>query len=361
MKFLPPTVFRYAKWLLVLILLFFSVKAGFNYYDKQNAKPAFNGSLANVERGDITASIAATGTISAVNSVDVSSKITGRILSVNVNENDRVVAGQVLITLDDTSQQTQVAQTRAQAENTRASYERSRSLAAVGAIAQQQLDADRTAYQVAQANYDNALSSLSDTVIHAPSNGLVIGKPIPAGQTVSPGISNPMVLLTVADMSIMQIQVQVDETDIGNVKTGQKVSFTVDAYPGRIFSGSVTTISQKAVIQQNVIYYTVYVTVDEPQGLLFPTMTARVSIATGERKQVLVIPLSAIKESKGQKYVQRLVDGKEQLFPVTLGLLNDEKAEVLSGLSEGDSIILPLAKGAGATPGTPSMRSLFGR
>ncbi len=163
-----------------------------------------------------------------------------------------------------------------------------------------------------KATYDNAASQLSYTVITAPIDGLVIGKPIPAGQTVAPGISNPMVLLTVADLSKMQIQGQVDESDIGRVKLGQKVDFTVDAYPGKTFTGVVSLISQKAVIQSNVVYYTVYVDVDSPQGLLFPTMTARVTIKVGESKNTLVIPLSAVKEIKGQKTVQVMVDGKPQ-------------------------------------------------
>lgn len=361
MKKGPHILIRYVKWLLLLTAILAAAKIGLDYYDKQNAKPLVSGSLVAVERGDIAASVSATGTISAVNSVDVSSKITGRIVAVNVNENDRVRAGQILIVLDDSSQRTQVAQTRAQASNTRANYERSRQLAAGGAISAQQLDADRTAYEVAQANYDNASSGLSDTVIYSPIDGLVIGKPIPAGQTVSPGISNPMVLLTVADMSTMQIQVQVDETDIGKIRLGQPVRFTVDAYPGKTFDGSVTTISQKAVIQQNVVYYTVYVTVDSPQGLLFPTMTARVTIAVGESKNTLLLPLPALKENKGQKYVLRLLDGKEQTVPVTVGLSDDEKVEISGGLREGDQVILPSSKPANAPGGAPGMRSLFGR
>ena len=347
-------------WLTILIFLAAAFAAARFYYAKQNEKPALSGTPVSVERGDVRPFVSATGTISAVNSVDISSKVTGRILEVKVAENDQVKAGQVLVVLDDLSQQTQVRQTRAQALNAQANFDRSRRLAASGAIAQQQLDADRTSFEVSQANYSNALSALSDTIILAPIDGRVIGKPIPAGQTVAPGISNPMVLLTVADMSAMQIQVQVDETDIGKAVVGQKVSFSVDAYPGKIFTGRVSLISQKASVQQNVVYYTVYVSIDEPQGLLFPLMTARVSIWLDERKNVLLLPTGSVRESKGKKYVLRLVDGKEKPTNVNVGLSDDEKIEITAGLSEGDQVIAPGGKNASPAQ-QPGMRSIFGR
>ncbi|MDR3589301.1 MAG: efflux RND transporter periplasmic adaptor subunit [Negativicutes bacterium] len=338
-------IFQYKKWIVLALVVVMAAWGGMTYYGKSN-KPAFTGTTMTVERGDILASVAATGTIAAVNSVDVSARITGLITEVKVNENDMVKAGQVLIVLDDTALRSQVDQARAQMVNTGANYERSRQLAAIGGVSIQQLDADRTNYDVAKATYDNAASQLSYTVITAPIDGRVIGKPIPAGQTVAPGISNPMVLLTVADLSKMQIQVQVDESDIGRVKLGQTVDFTVDAYPGKTFHGVISLISQKATVQSNVVYYTVYVDVDSPQGLLFPTMTARVTVRVGESRNTLVIPLSAVKEVKGQKTVQVMVDGKPQTAVVQLGLSDDEKTEVLSGIKEGDQVVLPAAKAA---------------
>ena len=343
-------VWQYKKWLIFAVVLAVAAWGGTVYYGK-SSKPTVTGTTITAGRGDILATVSATGTIAAVNSVDVSSKITGLIAAVKVNENDTVKAGQIMIVLDDTSQKAQVAQTRAQLTNAAANYERSKQLAAIGGVAIQQLDADRTTYSVAQATYDNAVSQYDDTIIRAPIDGLVIGKPIPAGQTVAPGISNPMVLLTVADLSKMQIQVQVDESDIGRVKLGQKIDFTVDAYPGKTFTGVVSLISQKAVIQQNVIYYTVYVNVDSSQGLLFPTMTARVTIKVGESRNTLIVPLSAIKETKGQKYVQVMVDGKPQSVQVQPGLADDEKVEILSGIQEGDQIVLPAAKPRVGAPG----------
>jgi len=352
-------IWQYKKWLVALVVLAAAGAVGWIYFGKSST-PAFTGTVAAVERGDIISTVSATGTISAVNSVDVSSRITGLITEVKVKENDMVKAGQVLVVLDDISSRSQVVQTHAQLVNAAANYERSRQLAAIGGVPIQQLDGDRTSYQVAQAAYDNAASQLEYTVITAPIDGRVIGKPIPAGQTVAPGISSPMVLLTVADMSKMQIQVQVDESDIGKVKMGQKVDFTVDAYPEKTFTGKVSLISQKAVVQQNVVYYTVYVDVDSPQGLLYPTMTARVNINVGESKNTLIVPLSAVKELKGQKFVRVMINGNPVSRPVQLGLSDDEKTAIISGLKIGDQIILPASKsqtgasGSGAT----SLRSL---
>jgi HlyD family secretion protein len=339
----------YKKWFALLIIIAIASVTGLHYFSKRN-QPVFTGTTLAVERGTIKATVSATGTISAVNSVAVSSKITGLITKVNVNENDQVKAGQIMILLDDTALKAQVSQARAQLMNGAANYERSKKLAAIGGESMQQLDADRTTNDVDQATYDNAVSQLDDTIIRAPIDGMVIGKPIPAGQTVSPGISTPMVLLTVADLSTMQIQVLVDETDIGTVKVGQKVDFTVDAHPGKTFTGVVALISQSAVTQQNVIYYTVYVNIDSPEGLLFPTMTARVTINTGESNNALIVPLSAVKEVKGKKYVQVMVDGTPQNVQVELGLADDEKAEILSGLNEGDQLVLPATKSQPSRP-----------
>ena len=150
--------------------------------------------------------------------------------------------------------------------------------------------------------------------------------------------------MTIADMSKMQIKVMVDETDIGKVQNGQQVSFTVDAYPNRTFTGVVSNISRSATTTSNVIYYPVYVDINSSDGLLFPTMTARVSILISKRDQVLAVPAGAIKEDGGRKTVQVLQDGKAINVTVETGLSNDEKVEIISGLGEGAQVILPTAK-----------------
>jgi HlyD family secretion protein len=338
---------QYKRWIVLIIITAAAAAAAAGWYAysvQKSTKATLVQPTVLAGRGDVEATVSATGTISAVNSVDISSRVTGLIKELRVKENDYVNAGQVLVVLDDTSLRAQVAQYQAQLANYGAMYERSQKLFAIGGESAQQLDSDRTNYLVAKSNYDNFSSQLDYYVITAPIDGMVVGKPTPAGQTVAQGISTPQVIMNIADMSRMQIKVMVDETDIGKVKAGQTVSFTVDAYSDKTFTGKVTSISRSATTTSNVVYYPVYVDVDDTAGLLFPTMTARVTLHVGESRNVLVVPLAAVKEDKGQKYIQVMVNGKAENMPVQVGIADDEKIEIQSGIQEGDPIILPTAK-----------------
>lgn len=339
---------QYKKTVAFSIILALIAVGGFAYVKKSNV-PAAAGTTVIVGRGDIKSVISATGTISAVNSVTVSSRVTGLITEVRVKENDIVKAGQVLLVLDDTAIKAQVSQYQATLANYESVYERSQKLADVGAESRQQLELDKTNYLTAKATYDNNVSQLGYYVITSPVAGMVIGTPTPAGETVVQGISAAQSLLVIADMSKMQIKTLVDETDIGKVKVGQQVSFTVDAQSDKTFTGRVTSISRSATTSSNVVYYPVYVEVDSPEDLLFPTMTARVTINIGERKNVLVVPLAAIEEENGQKAVQLMINGIAQRIPVTIGLKDDENIEIQSGLSESDEIVIPAAKAVTTT------------
>lgn len=340
---LGQKMLRYKVWIITIIVVLLAGTGGFYLY-KNKAKPAIVTSTVTVERGDLVTMVSATGTISPVNLVDISSKISGLIQEMKVKENDQVSVGQTLLVLDDTHLRAQVAQAKARLVNAKGIYERTRRLESMGAVATQQLDTSLSDYNVAQATYDDTLSQLNDTIIRSPINGQVIGKPTPAGQAVAPGVSTPMVLLTVADMSLMQIETQVDESDIGQIKVGQKVNFTVDAYPAKTFSGIVSNISQKANVVSNVVYYKVLVDVDAAENLLKPTMTARVSILVAERKEVLMVPLATVKSSNGKFYVVVLKDGKEEARTVTTGITGEAKIEILSGLGEGDQVVTAAVK-----------------
>ncbi len=334
---------QHKTWCISFILLALVAAGTAVYFNKSKVTTLAEPTMV-IGRGDIKKTVSATGTIAAVNSVDISSRVTGLITEVKVKENDIVSKGQLLLVLDSTAIKAQVAQYQAQLANYAAIYERSKKLAAVGGESQQQLDADRTNYLVAQSTADNYATQLGYYVITAPIDGMVIGIPTPAGQTVAQGISSPQVIMTIADMSKMQIKVLVDESDIGKIQVGQGVSFSVDSYTNKTFTGKVTKISRSATTSSNVVYYPVYVDVDVTENLLYPTMTARVAINIGERKNVLVVPLSAVKEEKGQQYVGIMTNGKSEKASVTLGLSDDEQVEIVSGLSEGDNIVLPVAK-----------------
>jgi len=343
MSFVLKKVLLYKKAIIVTVVVLVAAAGGLYLYKGKTA-PVTVGPTVPVQRGDVVAMVSATGTISPVNMVDVSSKISGLIEEMKVQENDKVTVGQVLLALDDTHLQALVAQAKSHLTNVAGIYERTQRLADMGAVALQVLDTSRSDYDVAQAAYDDAVSQLNETVIRAPIAGQVIGKPIPAGQSVSANASAPMVILTVADMSKMQIQTQVDESDIGKIQVGQKVTFTVDAYPTKTFSGMVSNVSQKATVVSNVVYYNVLVDVDSAENLLKPTMTARVSINITESKNTLFVPLAAVKATNGQQYVMVVQNGKTQNAPVTTGIASDTKIEILSGLTEGQQVLASQAK-----------------
>jgi HlyD family secretion protein len=245
--------------------------AGGTYYYQTKSKVAtVPQQTAQVERRDITSVVAATGTIKAVNSVDISSKITAHIKEIKVKENEQVTAGQVLVVLEDDGLQAQVTQAKERLDNAAIKYQRTSRLTSIGGSSKETLDNASMDYNIAKANYDEVMSKLDDTVIVSPISGSVIGKPLSVGELVAQGVNNPTVIMTVADMSKMQIEANVDQTDIGKIALGQKVTFTVDAYPGKEFSGMVSTISRKATVSQNVTYYPVTIDVTNAENLLIP-------------------------------------------------------------------------------------------
>lgn len=345
MKSVWQKLMSHKKWLIVSMVAIAAIKVGFDYQESRTNAATAAPKLTQVERGDIVTTVSATGTIQPVNQVDISSKITGQIQEVRVKENEPVSVGQVLIVLDDSRLKAQVTQAREKLNNAAVNFQRNNRLQAIGAVSEQQLDNSRMEYNVAQANYDEVVEQLNESVITSPINGVVIGKPLPAGQMVAQGISNPMVILTIADMSTMQIEAQVDETDIGKVAVGQKASFTVDTYPGKNFEGIVSSISRKATTTQNVVYYTVIVDVHDAQQQLMPSMTARLSIHAGESKNTLTVPLAAVKtNAKQQQYVITYRDGKTQDVAVTTGLTGEDRVEITGGVHEGEQIVLAQAQ-----------------
>jgi len=336
-------VLQYKKSMMVGFVLMMVVTSAIYLYKGKPAQVTV-GPTVKVERGDVISVVSATGTISPVNMVDVSSKISALIEEMKVNENDQVTVGQVLLLLDDTHLQALVAQAQARLSNEASIYKRTKRLNDLGSVSDQLLDTSHSDYSVAQAAYDDAVSQLNETVIRSPISGQVIGKPTPAGQSVSANASSPMVILTIADMSKMQIETQVDESDIGKIKAGQKVTFTVDAYPTKIFTGVVSNVSQKATVVSNVVYYKVLVGVNATDNLLKPTMTARVSINMDESKNALFVPLAAVKANNGQQYVMVVHNGKTQNTPVTTGIIGDNKIEIVNGLTEDDQVLASQVK-----------------
>ena len=342
---------------LALLLLAGAAYGGYGYYQSQKAaEQAASVQTTPVQRMDIKSTVSATGTIRPVNSVEISSKITARIKTVLVKENDTVTAGQTIATLDGKDFEEKRDQAQFEVTNTLAKYNRSTYLHDIGAETDADLETATYNYQTAVSKLSEAESDLNETVITSPMDGVVVGEPKTPGTMAVQGTDNPTVIMRIADMSSKQIRAKVDETDIGSVKVGQTATFTVDSYTGKTFTARVSKISQtdtsnswdtsssssssSSTSSASVIYYYVTLDVDDPEGLLLPAMTARVEIDTADKAGALVVPISTLKtDSNGSYVVVKQADGSQENRYVSTGIYSDEYAEILEGLSEGEEVV----------------------
>lgn len=342
---------------LAAVLLAGCAFGGWHYYTAQQAaKQAAAVETTPVIRMDIKSTVSATGTIRPVDSVEVSSKITARLKTVEVKENDEVKAGQVVATLDAKDYAAKRDQAQYKVTNTQAEYERIRYLYSIGADTEKQLEDAQMNYDTAVSALSQAESDASETNILAPMDGTVVGEPKTVGTMAVATSDNPTVIMRIADLSTKKIMAKVDETDIGSVKVGQSATFTVDAYTDKTFTARVTKISQtdtantwdtsssssssSASSSAAVIYYYVTLEVDDPENLLLPAMTARVEINTADKPGALVVPISTLKtDANGSYVIVRNPDGSQENRYVQTGIYSDDYVEILSGLSEGEEVV----------------------
>ena len=365
---------KWAKIILVLVVVIIAIVTGYKYYaqkQEEAKKPVVN--TAQVQYMSMKSIVSATGTIKPVESVEVSSKITARVKQVLVKENDTVTQGQTVALLDGKDYETQKEQAEFTLKNAKIIYDRTNYLYNIGAKSKEDLDNAQYNYDTAQSKLEEAESNLSETVIVSPMDGVVIGEPVTDGTMAVQGNSNPTVIMRIADLSRKQIFAKVDETDIGSVRVGQKATFTVDAYNGKTFTATVSKISQtdmdnswnisnssssSSSSSAAVIYYSVTLDVDDPEGLLMPSMTARVEIETANKDSALAVPLSALKTDKNGTYVIVIKDdGTTENRYVETGIYGDEFVEIISGLSENEKVDVTMVKKATTTtsarPGPP--------
>ncbi|TXH68396.1 MAG: efflux RND transporter periplasmic adaptor subunit [Lysobacteraceae bacterium] len=278
---------------------------------------------AAVEQGDIRVAISATGTLSALSTVDVGSEVSGKVAEVLVDFNDRVGKGQVIARIDPSTFEAQIAQGDAAIANARANlqtaraslrnaeldYSRKAALVQQKLIARGDLDQslstrDQARAQVAsaeaqirqqQASAENAHLNLGRTVIRSPVDGVVLTRAVEPGQTVAASLQAPVLFKIAEDLAKMEIVLAVDQSDIGQVKQGQPVSFTVDAFPDRRFRGEVRQIRLSATNTNNVITYPVVISVDNSDQVLLPGMTANAEIEVSRRDNVLKVQNAALR------------------------------------------------------------------
>lgn len=351
---------------------------------------------ATIQYGDITQTVTATGTLNPVVLVSVGTQVSGTVQKLYADYNSQVKAGQVLLTLDPTLFRAQVAQDEANLASAQAmlSYAQSNEdriamLYKQDYETKQDLDqatearaAAQSAVAAAKAVLLHDKTNLSYTVIRSPVNGTVINRVVDVGQTVAASFSTPTLFTIGKNLKQMQIDTTVDEADVGAVRLGQSVTFSVDAYPNRTFKGTVKQIRLNATTTQNVVTYDVVVGVDNPDLSLLPGMTAYTTILITKLTHVLLVPNSALRVhlarspadgGSGGYASNASADNSESAanagtvyvlgprgpHPVrlTLGITDNTNTEVLSGrLQAGDKIITGLQ---GASPQGPQRSGFF--
>ena len=253
--------------------------------------------------------VTATGTLSAVTTVQIGSQVSGVIAALHADFNSRVTKGQLLAELDPTPFQQTVEQRQAdltkskvEAANSRISYDRAQRLVKSGLSPEADLDAARAAYEEANAQVqqstaalNQSLTNLKYTKIISPIDGVVVDRQYDIGQTVAASFSAPTLFSIAQDMTKMQVQADVDQSDIGRIAVGQTARFTVDSYPDQEFRGRIAQIRLNATVSQNVVTYPVIIEVPNPDEKLRPKMTANVTIDVASVQDVLRIPNSALR------------------------------------------------------------------
>ena len=357
--------------------------------------------LQAVEQGDISQTVSANGTINPVTLVSVGTQVSGTVKKLYVDFNSKVEKGQILLELDAALLSAQQKQSSASMRSAEASLElataneaRMRSLYAQEYVSRQELDtavqAKRAAeaqLQLTQATVEKDRANLAYSVIRSPVSGVVVDRSVDVGQTVAASLQTPTLFKIAQDLSRMQIDANFAEADIGNIRVGQAVRFTVDAFPNRNFKGVVKLIRLNPTTQQNVVTYDVVINVDNPEQILLPGMTAYVTIAVAERKDVLLVPNAALRYKPANADVQKpaanqnsgaapkvdtakpkhdgftgkvyvLENGGLKPVSVSLGITDNRNTEIAGGeLKAGDQVIVGEAQ-ANNKPASSSGRPM---
>ncbi|WP_305263683.1 efflux RND transporter periplasmic adaptor subunit [Undibacterium sp.] len=300
------------KRVVVAIVLLLSGVAAAMYYQKEHGKPKEEEpkyKTAVVDKGNITQTVTASGTLNPVALINVGSQVSGTVVELKADFNDRVKQGQVLLKLDPTIFNAQIKQSEASLASAEASkrlaqanLERNQKLVAQNYISGTAMDQAKREVEVADANIklaraqlDRVRADLNNSVIRSPIDGVIIKRTIDMGQTVAASFQTPNLFQIARDLTKMQIDTSVSEADVGSLKDGLPARFVVDAYPDREFEAKLRQFRLAANVQQNVVTYNVVLDVDNKDELLKPGMTAQVRLVVGSRENVMRIPTAALR------------------------------------------------------------------
>ncbi|MCR5395695.1 MAG: efflux RND transporter periplasmic adaptor subunit [Bacteroidales bacterium] len=325
-------------------------------------------STEQVKRGDVSTSITATGTIEPVTKVEVGTQVSGIISRIYVDYNDEVKKGQVIAELDKSTLRARLASAEAQLTSAQSDFryqeknlERMKELHDKQFISDDEYESATLAYdqakaacQAQQLSVDEAKTNLGYATITSPIDGVILSREVEQGQTVAASMTTPTLFIIAQDLTDMRVIADVDEADIGGVKEGQRVTFTVDAYPNDTFEGTVTQVRQEATTESNVVTYEVVIAAPNPDLKLKPGLTASVNIYTLERNDVLTVSAKALRFAPKETMVEpgdSIQDcaGQAKLWvkeghtlkaiPVEVGCSNGVLTEIISGINEGATCI----------------------
>jgi HlyD family secretion protein len=301
---------RIGKILIGVTLAAGLIGGGVWYAKQREAKsPEVRYKLAAVEKGDVTQTVSANGTLNPVVLISVGTQVSGTVRKLYVDFNDKVKKGQALLELDDALVSATERQSAANVVNAQATLElaqaneaRMKSLLSQEYVSKQEYDQASQALKsakaqvaLARAQNERDRANLNFTVIRSPVDGVVIDRVVDLGQTVAASFQTPTLIKIAQDLSEMRIDTSFAEADIGGIREGQKARFTVDAFPNRQFTGDVQQIRLNPTNQQNVVTYNVRITVANPEEVLLPGMTAYVNIGVQKREGVLLVPNAALR------------------------------------------------------------------
>ena len=377
-----PKYKKYFKNSIIVLVAAIVVFFGYKYFTTEK-KASIAAQTVKLSKQNVTTSVTATGTVEPVDQVDVGTQVSGIINHIYADYNSPVKKGQLLAELDKTNLQESVNNALAQYNASlnelnyyQQNYNRQNNMYKSGVISK--ADYEQAAYQVKNSQETvsqrktalaQARTNLSYANIYAPIDGIILSREVEEGQTVAATMTTPTLFTIAKDITKMQVEANVDEADIGGVEVGQRVSFTVDAYPQEEFSGRVRQVRLSATTESNVVTYTVIIDADNPEQKLKPGLTATITIFTQELKDIDTVPASAIAFSPDtetlQKYYQqnqitakipeiKTGKGKEKYIwiknndgslsqkQITIGINDGINIQVVSGLSGNEQIVSSL-------------------
>ena len=363
----------YAIGAVVVILIAWSMLRG----GKKEEKISFE--TAKVEKSDIHTSITATGTIEPVTSVTVGTQVSGIVSKLYVDYNSVVKKGQVIAELDRTNLISELNTAKANLASSessmayeKANYNRYKTLYDKGLVSADEYESALLSYRKAKEDVstkresvNKAQTNLGYATITSPIDGVVLSKSVEEGQTVAASFNTPELFSIAQDLTDMRVIADIDEADIGGVKEGQRVSFTVDAFPDDHFEGQVTQVRQQATTESNVVTYEVVISAPNNDLKLKPGLTANVTIFTMEKNDVMSVPSKALRfipteaflekgqtisDCEGEHKLWTLEDNTFKAHKVEIGTSNGLVTEIISGIPEGTEILTDFKISGGDMP-----------